>query len=643
MVTPITIEDLKAAGFSPIKTPPSTSTSASKRNGDGHIPAGIAESVDTLEAYLRNHGVTVTGRKGDVILHECVFDSSHGSKGSDCGTVWYSDGIGYACQHASCSGRTWQDVRAAIDPEWAAKRNGHAGHHNRIGADAAVAVVNAFVPDDVPVSVPDNVPDNGRRVFDAADPLPTARQVVADRYMHDSGCRTILYHGGQFWEWSDGRYSPLEPEALDGRLYDYLDTAFSRGRYGPERFKPTQAKIDNVVDALRAVAYLPKEHVPSCWLPVGREAEFAAGDILPMKSRLVHLPSMTELPLTPEFYCTYSLPFDLDPDAPKPSRWLQLMDEIWPDDAEAVAVLRRWFGYCLTPDTREQKMLMLVGPTRSGKGTISRVLTDLLGKANVAWPMATNLVSQFGLTPLIGKSLAVIPDARFDGRSSGLLERLLSLSGGDRMMADRKNREPLDFLPTSRLVLLTNELPRILDPSGALAGRMIPLVMRQSFLGREDLDLDTKLKPELPGILNWAIEGWKELRKGARLGLPLSSRDAVQEIEDLSSPVKAFVRHCCVLGDGRQATADGLYKAWLSWCQEQGRDRSCIKDVFCKDLLAAVPSLRKIHPRICGRQVLSYAGIGLAEYGAEQVVPSAHDKAATVNGTTPVEREWDYG
>jgi len=34
--------------------------------------------------------------------------------------------------------------------------------------------------------------------------------------------------------------------------------------------------------------------------------------------------------------------------------------------------LQDWFGYTLSPDTSQQKMLMIVGPTRSGKGTIGR-------------------------------------------------------------------------------------------------------------------------------------------------------------------------------------------------------------------------------------------------------------------------------
>lgn len=55
---------------------------------------------------------------------------------------------------------------------------------------------------------------------------------------------------------------------------------------------------------------------------------------------------------------------------------------------------------------------MIVGPKRSGKGTIARVLTHMLGRDNVANPTLSGLSSQFGLAPLIDKRAAIISDAR---------------------------------------------------------------------------------------------------------------------------------------------------------------------------------------------------------------------------------------
>jgi putative DNA primase/helicase len=116
------------------------------------------------------------------------------------------------------------------------------------------------------------------------------------------------------------------------------------------------------------------------------------------------------------------------------------------------------FGYHVSGDTRQQKMFMLVGPKRGGKGTIARVLTRMIGRHNVAGPTLVSLGTNFGLQDLIGKPVAVISDARIGAKSDASLiaERLLSISGEDLQNVDRKYLPPWSgYLPT-RIVVLTN-------------------------------------------------------------------------------------------------------------------------------------------------------------------------------------------
>jgi putative DNA primase/helicase len=88
-------------------------------------------------------------------------------------------------------------------------------------------------------------------------------------------------------------------------------------------------------------------------------------------------------------------------------------------------------------------MFLLVGPKRSGKGTIGRVLTGLLGRHNVAAPTLSGMTADFGLAPLIDKPLALASDARLSDKrdSSIVVERLLSISGEDTLTINRKYRD----------------------------------------------------------------------------------------------------------------------------------------------------------------------------------------------------------
>ena len=76
---------------------------------------------------------------------------------------------------------------------------------------------------------------------------------------------------------------------------------------------------------------------------------------------------------------------------------------------------------------------------------------------------------------------------------------------------DRKYASAWTGQVGSRFLILSNELPRLADVSGALAGRFILLSLTESFYGREDPGLTDKLLTVLPGILNWAIAGWARL------------------------------------------------------------------------------------------------------------------------------------
>jgi hypothetical protein len=147
---------------------------------------------------------------------------------------------------------------------------------------------------------------------------------------------------------------------------------------------------------------------------------------------------------------------------------------------------------------------MIKGPTRSGKGTIARINTALLGGyQSVATPTLVSLQTTFGLEPLIGKTLGVISDARLSGRTDQavIIERLLSLSGEDGVEAARKFKKAWTGRMPIRFTLLTNELPRLSDSSSALARRFIILVLVKSFYGREDQTLTTRLLTLKPNRL----------------------------------------------------------------------------------------------------------------------------------------------
>jgi putative DNA primase/helicase len=445
-------------------------------------------------------------------------------------------------------------------------------------------------------------------LIDPTAPLDVARSFLVQEFRTGAHC-TLHHHRGAFYAWNGAAYTEIDSDDLRAKLYTFLDQCKTGASPG-EKIKPDKGLVNSVLDALTAAAQLDSAISAPAWLD--GPSDVGANETIACANGLLHLPTSKLLPHTAAFYTHNAVDFAFDADAPVSCQWLRFLGELWPDDQQAIEALQELFGYCLTPDTSQQKMFLLVGPKRSGKGTIARVLRELVGAANTVSPTLASLSSNFGIAPLIGKRVAIVSDARLGMRADQavIAERLLSISGEDAVTVDRKYLSAWTGRLTVRFIILSNELPRLSDASGAVVSRFIVLTMRQSFYGREDHGLLPRLLTELPGILNWAIEGWRRLNERGYFVMPASSLDTVQQLEDLGSPIGAFVRDCCIVDAGRAVEASELFTAWCSWCMMRNRDPGTTEQ-FGKDLRAAVPGLRVSQPRVGGRRPRTYNGIGL--------------------------------
>jgi putative DNA primase/helicase len=272
-------------------------------------------------------------------------------------------------------------------------------------------------------------------------------------------------------------------------------------------------------------------------------------------------------------------------------------------------------------------MFLLVGPKRGGKGTIGRVLTQMLGRHNVAGPTLSSLGTNFGLQDLIAKPVAIISDARLGSKSdhSLITERLLSISGEDLQNVDRKFMAPWSGRLPARFVIFSNELPRLSDSSGALASRFVVLMLTASFYGKENPKLTEELCEEIAGIFNWSLEGLQRLREMGHFQPPATSRDAIQALEDLASPVGAFVRERCGVEPDLFIEIKDLYQQYRNWCEETGR-HAVNQQLFGRDLRAVRPEIRV--RQLGDDRRRHYVGIGHSRDSRVKEHCSAHEEIA---------------
>jgi putative DNA primase/helicase len=475
------------------------------------------------------------------------------------------------------------------------------------------------------------------------EPMRVARVIADERYTRD-GVLGLRHWRGSWWEWRTSHWVEREHRAVRAEAYTMTEHALVT--YEPEddskkkrdresealwheleeemgeefaelaklleglgllRWQPNRKKIADLLEALAAVCHLPETVNQPAWIDMPNDY----GVIVSCANGLLDVTNRTLHPHTPRFFNQTAVPFDFEKEAPQPERWLAFLNELWPDDPDSIAALQEWFGYVISGRLDLHKIMLLVGPTRAGKGVTARILGALVGKDNVAGPTLNSLSGDFGLAPLLGKPLVVISDARLNGRSSRVVvERLLSVSGEDTITVNRKYRDQWTGKLPSRFVVLSNELPQLGDASAAIAGRFVALLLSKSFLGKEDHRLERALHAELPGILNWALDGLERLNRQDQFTRPASTDETITALQDLASPVSAFLRDRCETGPEHQVLVDDLYTAWTEWCESNGQPKKS-KQVFGRDIRAAHPLARIKQPGSGGNRPRFYVGIGL--------------------------------
>jgi putative DNA primase/helicase len=450
------------------------------------------------------------------------------------------------------------------------------------------------------------------------DPRPVAQRIVT---MADVKGQPLRYWNGLWFFWNGTYYQQITTESIRDNLYQILgDAAYIGAKGDPLRWKPNQSKLNGVIDAARGLVKVPEDAEAPCWSD-GHDEQ-----VIPCKNGLLRLRDRTLLPHTADYFNLMAMPFDFDESAPPPTRWLQFLKEVFPDDHESVAALQEWFGYVVSGRRDLEKMLMVIGRRRSGKGTITHVLEQLVGRNNFTGISGDHFRNDFGYQPLLGKTLATFTDARVTFGKK-LVEAILRITGGDTVSVNRKNKEQVAVKLSTRLMFMSNEIPVLPDDSGAIESRLVPLYMPVSFDGKgdnpkPDPTLKDTLTGELPGIFRWALDGLDRLQERGAFVTPKSAAKYMETLEESGSPVKQFLTERCEFGNDKHGedfyvNKDLLYNEWKLWCHNNGHEAGT-KVMLSRKLIAAMPDVApkvefnhagKRGPR--GKQTPTYVGLRL--------------------------------
>lgn len=554
--------------------------------------AGAVTVEDDVVKFIEQSEFFIGVARDGKVMMDCPWKDGHSTDNGDTQTIYMPPGDRdykkghFKCLHAGCASKKDGDFLEAI------------GFNDTM-----------FTPEPPLVDKKGEPVEMRRFIENPSDWADIASQLLADKW-RVKGKMALRHAQGDWYLYGDGRYVVQEAAAVSAAVFKYLDRALKYDKKLDDSvpFLPTRNKVNEALHALQALTLIPKAAAPM-WISESKNAQ----DYVAVADGLLHVPTQKLTPHTPDFFNLTALPFAWAGSEGEPTEWLEFLETLWPGDEESKQTLQTIFGYLLTNDTSQQKMFLIKGPPRSGKGTIARVLGALLGEDNaVSTSFAQLAATPFGLESLLGKSLAFLPEARnTGGKHSNIqvaVERILSITGEDNVSVERKGQKAWQGKLPTRFFMMANEVPALGDSTEAFASRFIALKTTKSFLGQEDRGLTDRLLLELPQIMRWGLAGYELLREQGRFVAPVASEELMEDIADGNNHVRVFLKECCEVGIMEEAAKVEVYEAYQSWCMDMGR-RPDAKNIFFNALYNANSQITASDTHRKGKRVFMVLGL----------------------------------
>ncbi len=270
--------------------------------------------------------------------------------------------------------------------------------------------------------------------------------------------------------------------------------------------------------------------------------------------------------------CTRQAGALYDPQAECPA-WLRFLDRIMAGNKGRQAFLQRAVGYALTGDMSEQVLFVLHGTGANGKSTFLETIRAVLGNYARHTSFSTFLISENSalrndLARLAGARLVTAAEVEAGGRLSEAVVK--QITGGDTITVRFLYREFFEYRPHFKVFLAVNHKPEVRGTEHAIWRRihLIPFTVTIPE-DEQDRSLAPKLRPELPGILRWAVEGCRAWQEPG-LQPPEDVQAATAAYREEMDVLGGFLEGCCVKESGSVTPAKELYAAYRRCCEENG-------------------------------------------------------------------------
>ncbi|MCK5604623.1 hypothetical protein KAR91_22230 [Candidatus Pacearchaeota archaeon] len=301
---------------------------------------------------------------------------------------------------------------------------------------------------------------------------------------------TMKYFENTFYKYSGKCYDALSSENLNNLCQKEL---------GDYRKLFTQGDLKSFVHYSVGDIYIEEDKI--------REDQV---NYLTLQNGLFDLSEYCLIPHNKDIFTTNLLPYDYDPKAECP-RFMQYLNEVFLEDKEIIEFIQEAVGYAFHKKLPIPAIFFLIGIGSNGKSVFIDIITSLYGESNTSSISLNSLTNEYYLLELHNKMINVSSETPTKRQfSSDIIKQIVA---GDMVTGRQPHQLPKKFKPYAKHYLAMNETPSLEDNTHGMNRRIYLIEFPKVFSKEEmDTDLTQKLLNELPGIFNWALEGYRRLK-----------------------------------------------------------------------------------------------------------------------------------
>lgn len=336
---------------------------------------------------------------------------------------------------------------------------------------------------------------------------------------------------------------------------------------------------------------------------------------------------------SPDYHFLSKIPVKYNPNATCPQFKKFLQDICMQNKKRRIEIedtIQEYMGYTLYRSYPYKRYIVLDGSGDNGKTVLLNVVEAMVGPENNAGVPLQDLEERpFALSKLYGKHANISDDLPNKPlRYCGIIKQI---TGNSPLWADVKNhKEGIRFTNYAKPWNACNQLPETYDITDAFMSRMLQITLLNKYVKSSDSylindvnvfhadkKLLNKLMKELPGIINFSLQGLHRLFDNDGFSFQQSTDDIRTEYIKKTNPVHAFLEdECAQTNDDWGILKDDLYNEIICYCERQGYDKPTSQQMVTSKLNSEPGNIRLTQKRINGERQRVWLGVQSLTNGA---------------------------